>query len=349
MSYAVEVRNIHKRFGSSVALGDISLNIPPGNFVVLLGPSGSGKTTLLNIIGGFLEANSGQILIAGKDITSLPPAKRPTATVFQDYALFPHMNVLKNVVFGLAMKGITKTERLKRAQDALELVGLADFAKRSIHELSGGQKQRIALARSLVIEPQVLLLDEPLGALDLNLRKQMQHELVTIQKRIGTTFIHVTHDQEEAMSIADMIVVMDHGKIEDCGAPERIYLKPASKFSATFMGDSNLIRARVIAQEGKLLTLATPFGQFQLEGEVGQLTETVISLRPEQISLSPQALALGEAQLERKQFLGSYHQGLFKHSSGDYLKVQLPQDNRLSIGSSAQLYTQPENLVLVMR
>ncbi len=230
-SAGVEIRGVHKRFGETVALEDITLEFPAGSFVVLLGPSGSGKTTLLNILGGFLGPTSGEVRIGGESVLHLPPAERPTATVFQDYALFPHMNVMNNVAFGLAMQGIAKAERRERTADMLELVGLAGFGKRSVHELSGGQKQRVALARSLVTEPQVLLLDEPLGALDLNLRKQMQRELITIQTRVGTTFIHVTHDQEEALSLADLVVLMNAGKVEDVGAPKRLYLEPATRFA----------------------------------------------------------------------------------------------------------------------
>ncbi len=227
---AVEFRGITMRFGDKVALAGIDLEIAEGEFVVLLGPSGSGKTTLLNILGGFLEPDAGHVLISGNDVTRVSPEKRPTTTVFQDYALFPHMSVAANVAFGLRMRKVDKTAQQSRVDAALAMVGLAEFGNRRIHELSGGQRQRIALARALVVEPAVLLLDEPLGALDLKLRRQMQEELKQIQKRVGTTFVHVTHDQEEAMAIGDTIVVLNDGVIEDLGAPERIYLKPASRF-----------------------------------------------------------------------------------------------------------------------
>ena len=243
---AVEIAGVTKRFDETLALDAITLRIEEGSFVVLLGPSGSGKTTLLNILGGFLEPTDGRVLIKGADVTYVPPAKRPTTTVFQDYALFPHMTIAGNVGFGLAMQGIAKPERHLRVETALQMVGLAHTSARKVHQLSGGQKQRIALARALVVEPAVLLLDEPLGALDLKLRRQMQEELKAIQKRVGTTFVHVTHDQDEAMAIADTIVVMNEGRIEDQGPPERVYLRPKTRFAADFMGDSNFIDGRII-------------------------------------------------------------------------------------------------------
>ncbi|MBE9552237.1 MAG: ABC transporter ATP-binding protein, partial [Proteobacteria bacterium] len=228
-------------FGDKVAVEGIDLEIEEGAIVVLLGPSGGGKTTLLNILGGFLTPTQGRVFIAGADVTEMPAARRPTTTVFQDYALFPHMTIAGNVGFGLKMRGIAGAERAERVARALDMVGLAHTAERRAHELSGGQRQRVALARALVVEPSVLLLDEPLGALDMKLRRQMQEELKAIQRKVGTTFVHVTHDQEEAMAIADRIVVMNNGFIEDMGEPERIYLRPASRFTANFMGENNLI------------------------------------------------------------------------------------------------------------
>ena len=219
----------------------MSLTIAAGSYTVLLGPSGSGKTTLLSILGGFLQPEQGRVLIQGEDCTRMAPAKRPTATVFQDYALFPHMSIGGNVGFGLRMQGVAKAEREAKARDMLGLVGLAQAFDKKPHQLSGGQRQRVALARALVVEPAVLLLDEPLGALDLKLRRQMQDELKAIQKRVGTAFVHVTHDQEEAMALADHVVVMNHGRIEDEGSPERVYGRPATRFTATFMGESTVV------------------------------------------------------------------------------------------------------------
>ena len=217
----VRLEGLRKVYGDTVVVENFNLSIAGGEFVVLLGPSGSGKTTTLSMLGGFVEPSAGRILIEGEDVTELPPAKRPTATVFQDYALFPHMNVRSNVAFGLAMRGVARKERERTAEEMLRLVGLEGFGGRAIHQLSGGQRQRVALARAIAVTPKVLLLDEPLGALDLALRRQMQEELVRIQKRLGTTFVHVTHDQEEAMSIADTVVVMNRGQIGRASCRER--------------------------------------------------------------------------------------------------------------------------------
>ena len=239
----------------------MSLEIPEGSFTVLLGPSGSGKTTLLNIIGGFIAPSEGRVMIAGADITELAPAKRPTATVFQDYALFPHMTVGANVGVRPADARHVFGRARGEGAETLQLVGLAEAFDRKPHQLSGGQRQRVALARSLAVEPKVLLLDEPLGALDLRLRRQMQDELKSIQKRVGTTFIHVTHDQEEAMALADLIVVMNKGRIEDQGEPQRVYSHPGSCFTATFMGESTLIEGSVREISGEMLVIDTPVGK----------------------------------------------------------------------------------------
>ncbi|MBX6321379.1 MAG: ABC transporter ATP-binding protein, partial [Rhodospirillaceae bacterium] len=295
---AVELIGVSRRYEGVTALHAIDLAVPRGQFMVLLGPSGSGKTTILSIIGGFVEPTSGVVRIGGADVTGLPPARRPTATVFQDYALFPHMSVAGNVGFGLRMRGVGAAERRACAAAMLELVGLASFGNRRVHALSGGQQQRVALARALAVEPAVLLLDEPLGALDLALRRQMQDELKAIQRRLGTTFVHVTHDQEEAMSIADQICLLNHGRIEDLGPPERVYLRPASLFAATFMGESNIIEGRVAAAAGREVLAETPLGRLPLPGG-GAPGETVrLSLRPERIIPGPaeagDCVSLGE-------------------------------------------------------
>ena len=211
MSTLASVNTLSMHYGPTAALDDVSLAIPHGSYTVLLGPSGSGKTTLLSILGGFLQPTSGTVTIEGADCTLMPPAQRPTATVFQDYALFPHMSVGNNVGFGLRMRGADKAARDQKARAMLSTVGLPDAFDKKPHQLSGGQRQRVALARALVVEPHILLLDEPLGALDLKLRRQMQDELKALQRRVGTAFVHVTHDQEEAMALADHIVVMNKG------------------------------------------------------------------------------------------------------------------------------------------
>lgn len=349
---AVEFRDISMHFGTKVALDGINLSIEDGAFVVLLGPSGGGKTTLLNILGGFLEPTTGSVLIEGRDITAVPPAKRPTTTVFQDYALFPHMSIANNVAFGLKMRGVPKTEQTERVARALDLVGLGHTAKRGVHELSGGQRQRIALARALVVEPSVLLLDEPLGALDLKLRRQMQEELKSIQKRVGTTFVHVTHDQDEAMAIADIIVVMNDGFIEDQGAPERVYLRPASRFTATFMGDNNMIEGRVIRSAGGRATLETAAGTFELQGETVEGSMATLAVRPEHLhtEAAETRMSLGEARIEEAGFFGTHHQCRARLTGlEEPVKVRLPQKHIPQAGEAMNLYADPADMVLLTR
>jgi spermidine/putrescine transport system ATP-binding protein len=294
MTASVSIRNATQRFGDATALNGVSLDIAAGEFLVLLGPSGCGKTTLLNIIGGFAEPTSGQVLIGGRDMAGLGPRERPTTTVFQDYALFPHMTLADNVGFGLRMRGVPAPARRDRAAAMLALVGLAGRGDARPHALSGGQRQRVALARALAVEPDVLLLDEPLGALDLKLRRQMQDELKAIQRRVGTTFVHVTHDQEEAMAIADRIVVMNAGRIEDDGPPRRVYLEPATLFTAGFMGEIN----RIPLTQGQ-----TPLGPLQPG-------DGVLCIRPEAIATAdaapPGALRLGKATIVDQAFFGTH-------------------------------------------
>jgi spermidine/putrescine transport system ATP-binding protein len=304
----VEVRNVTHRYGEALVLDDITLEIAPAAYTILLGPSGSGKTTLLSVLGGFVEPWKGQVLIGGKDCTRLAPQRRPTTTVFQDYALFPHMTVEANVGFGLMMRGVRAHDRKAPVGAALSLVGLDGASNKRPNQLSGGQRQRVALARALVVEPAVLLLDEPLGALDLKLRRQMQDELKAIQHRVGTAFVHVTHDQEEAMALADHCVVMNRGRIEDVGPPERIYARPASRFTASFMGDSTAIEGTVAeAKEGRV-AVATALGHITLDVQAPAGVKLLLSLRPEHIQLGSPArsLHLGEAIVDAVTFQGSY-------------------------------------------
>ena len=240
-SHIIELVNVTKDFDSTEALKDINLYIRKNEFLTLLGPSGCGKTTMLRIIAGFEQPTVGDIFFEGKNINTLPPYKRKVNTVFQRYALFPHMNVYENIAFGLTIKGMNKKAISQKVKAMLELVNLSGFEKRSVDSLSGGQQQRVAIARALVNEPDVLLLDEPLAALDLKLRKGMQIELKNMQKRLGITFIYVTHDQEEALTMSDTIVVMQNGKIQQIGTPEDIYNEPKNAFVANFIGESNII------------------------------------------------------------------------------------------------------------
>ena len=289
MTADVSIRAVTQRYGTALALDAVSLEIAAGEFVVLLGPSGCGKTTLLNIIGGFAEPAGGQVLIGGRDMAGVGPKDRPTTTVFQDYALFPHMTLTENVGFGLRMRGVARAARDAKAAEMLALVGLSGRGDRRPHELSGGQRQRVALARALAVEPDVLLLDEPLGALDLKLRRAMQDELKAIQRRVGTTFVHVTHDQEEAMAIADRIVVMNGGRIEDVGPPREVYLRPKTLFTAGFMGEVN--RIPVAGGQSALGPMAVVDG--------------VLCIRPEAISEGG-ALRLGPCRVVETTFFGTY-------------------------------------------
>jgi spermidine/putrescine transport system ATP-binding protein len=242
---SVALEGVSKRFGDLVAVDDVDLDLSAGEFFTLLGPSGCGKTTTLRMVAGFEQPSAGRIRIEGEDVAGLPPHKRPTNTVFQSYALFPHLSVEDNVAFGLKRKKVAKGEIRRRVGEELEQVGLAAEAKRKPAQLSGGQQQRVALARALVNLPKVLLLDEPLGALDLKLRKGLQVELKRIQREVGITFVYVTHDQEEALTMSDRIAVMDRGRIEQVGAPEEVYERPATTFVAGFIGVSNLMPATV--------------------------------------------------------------------------------------------------------
>ena len=316
MNELVTIENLSRDFASTRALDDVSLTIKPGSYTVLLGPSGSGKTTLLSILGGFLQPSAGRVLINGEDCTNIPPAKRPTATVFQDYALFPHMTVANNVGFGLRMRGIEYATRNARAEEMLALVGLSQSTNKRPHQLSGGQRQRVALARALIVEPAVLLLDEPLGALDLKLRRQMQDELKAIQKRVGTAFIHVTHDQEEAMALADHVVVMNNGGIEDEGTPEKVYAQPASRFSATFMGESTIIYDHAI--------------------------------RPEHITIINSNGHLGSATITDIVYQGSYKRVLAKSDDTQFI-IRASAEADLSIGQTVQLDCAAQHMMKLVR
>lgn len=242
----IEVKSVSKFFGEKTALDNVNLSIRKGEFVTILGPSGCGKTTLLRLIAGFQTASEGEIFIGGKEITQTPPHRRPVNTVFQKYALFPHLNVFDNIAFGLKLKKMSKPEIEKKVKVALRMVGMTDYEYRDVNSLSGGQQQRVAIARAIVNEPEVLLLDEPLAALDLKMRKDMQMELKEMHKRLGITFVYVTHDQEEALTLSDTIVVMSEGRIQQIGTPIDIYNEPTNSFVADFIGESNILNGTMV-------------------------------------------------------------------------------------------------------
>ena len=310
MTDAVELYDVSRLYGTIRAVDQVTLKIEEGEFFSMLGPSGSGKTTCLRLIAGFEVPTSGSIIIHGKDASGIPPYNRDVNTVFQDYALFPHMTNLENIEYGLKMKGVTKSERNRRAKDALAMVALPDFGDRRPSQLSGGQRQRIALARALVNRPRVLLLDEPLGALDLKLREQMQIELKALQRRLGITFIYVTHDQGEAFSMSDRVAVFNHGRIEQVDTPQNLYRRPSTIFVADFVGTTNIIRG----------TLA-----HQLSGQT-----TPFSIRPEHIRFVTSEISDDHIRVSGKlvgiQYFGSYSRyGV--ETEHQLLSVQLPCTN----------------------
>ncbi len=281
---AVRLDGVSKAYADSYAVHDLSLDIAPGEFFSLLGPSGCGKTTSLRMIGGFTDPTDGTILLGGEDVTCLPPNQRNVNTVFQSYALFDHLSIADNVAFGLKRKGVGRSEIRERVGNMLDRVQLGGLADRKPRTLSGGQRQRVALARALVNRPQVLLLDEPLAALDLKLRRRMQVELKQIQREIGITFVFVTHDQDEALTMSDRVAVMNEGHVEQCGTPEDVYERPASTFVASFMGTSNLVPGTY--QDGNVVVEDGPSLAVGSRADVADGSSVSLSIRPEKIWLS---------------------------------------------------------------
>ena len=282
----VELIQVAKTFGSTVAVKDVSLQIRAGEFLTLLGPSGCGKTTLLRMIAGFELPDEGRVLLGGEDVTRVPPYRRDVTTVFQQYALFPHLTVFENIAFGLKRRGVAREEVKRRVGEALELVQLVGREDRRPNELSGGQQQRVALARALVLEPKVLLLDEPLAALDLKLRKQMQFELKSLQRRLGISFVFVTHDQEEALTMSDRVVVMRAGNVEQTGSPQEIYERPRTEFVAGFIGDSNIIEGVVESATAMSSLVKVGDASFAIAGNGVKAGDRVrVMIRPEKIRL----------------------------------------------------------------
>jgi spermidine/putrescine transport system ATP-binding protein len=330
----IDLERITKRFGDVTAVDDLSLQIERGRFFAMLGPSGCGKTTTLRMIGGFEDPSEGRVRLGGQDVTDLPPYKRDVNTVFQSYALFPHLSVERNVAFGLEQRKVARKEALTRAGEALELVQLTGLAKRRPAQLSGGQQQRVALARALVNRPRALLLDEPLGALDLRLRRQLQIELKRIQADVGITFVHVTHDQEEAMTMADTIAVMSEGRIEQAGSAVELYERPRTEFVANFLGISNLIDGTVASRAGSLVEVQTHDGaRLRVPSDRvpdGATGPVRIGVRPEKISLTPAGPdASGSSNALRGHvtvaaFLGTSIQYLVRVAGGEELTVMSP-------------------------
>jgi putrescine transport system ATP-binding protein len=333
----VEVERISKSFGDFKAVNDVSLKVYKGEIFCLLGASGCGKTTLLRMLGGFETPTSGKILIDGEDMTGVPPYERPVNMMFQSYALFPHMTVAQNVAFGLKQDRLRKPEIQDRVATMLDLVKMSDFAKRKPHQLSGGQRQRVALARALVKRPKLLLLDEPLGALDKKLREHTQFELISLQDKLGVTFIVVTHDQEEAMTLASRIGVMNHGEIVQAGTPSEIYEFPSSKFVADFVGSVNMFEGKLIEDEPNYVRIGSPElgGTIYVSHGISAPPEAVVwaAVRPEKIFMStvaPQDCSdnVVRGTVQDIAYLGDLSIYLVKLPTGKVVRVTQPNTSR---------------------
>jgi iron(III) transport system ATP-binding protein len=309
--HAVALHDVVKRFGSVTAVDGVTLMIERGTVVTWLGPSGCGKTTTLRMLSGLETPTSGQILVEGVDPVRVTARRRPTSMIFQEYALFPHLNVQDNVAFGLKVRGVLPTRRHARASELLELLGLGGLERRMPRELSGGQRQRVAMARSLILEPQVLLLDEPLGALDAQVRRQLVDELRSLQRRLGLTFVYVTHDQAEAMALSDRLVVMNRGTVVQDGSPDDVYRRPATTFVARFLGDCNILDGTLRATAGPTVTVdAAGFGTVMIGSEahaaiVHDAPSVKVALRPEDVRVVPAADGRARARVVDRTFLGS--------------------------------------------
>jgi spermidine/putrescine transport system ATP-binding protein len=326
----IRLEQLTKLFGDSVAVDAIDLLMPPGEFFTLVGPSGCGKSTTLRMIAGFERPTSGKIMLDGVDVGQVPPHKRSVNTVFQSYALFPHLNVADNVAFGLKYQRTTKEERRLKVAEVLSVVQLTGFEDRKPSQLSGGQQQRVALARALVLTPRVLLLDEPLGALDARLRKGLQVELKSLQEKLGITFVFVTHDQEEALTMSDRVAVMNGGRIEQAGSPREIYEQPETEFVADFLGVSNLLQAEASAHDGDGCDVR--IGEQHLRAEVGATDargDVKVMIRPERVGVEPQETG-GENRLpgmvEHAVFLGGATELHVRVPGGGLLKATVPND-----------------------
>ena len=332
MDDVVAVRQVVKRFGTFTALAGVSLTIGHNQFFTLLGPSGCGKTTLLRCIAGFEDVTEGTILLDGRDIARLAPNLRPVNTVFQHYALFPHMTVAENVAFGLKMQGMAPDARRKRAGEMLDLVHLSAFADRLPAQLSGGQQQRVALARALAPAPRVLLLDEPLSALDLKLRQAMRVELKQLQEDSGITFIFVTHDQEEALTMSDRIAVMSNGQVQQIGSAREIYEAPVNRFVADFIGETNLLPVKVASLAGGVARVVLPGGHeiTCAAAQTGPGAAHHVSIRPERLTIAPAGTGDLNATVDRLIYLGTDLQVLARLADGTALHLRLQNSARLS-------------------
>ena len=334
----VRLENITKKFGDTAVVDTMNLYVLKNEFITILGPSGCGKTTTLRMIGGFEAPTEGRIFFDEVDITGVPPYRRRINTVFQKYALFPHMNIYENIAFGLRIKKMQDSDIRPRVDRMLEMVGLRGFEKRSVQSLSGGQQQRIAIARALVNEPEVLLLDEPLGALDLKLRKEMQLELKEMQQELGITFIYVTHDQEEALTMSDAIVVMEHGVIQQIGKPVDIYNEPKNRFVADFIGESNLLNG-VMVRDGLVEFAGHAFGC--IDKGFGENKPVDVVVRPEDVTIVPSDKGQVRGIVESVVFKGVHYEMLISQQETEWL---IHSTRMNEVGSEVGLYIHPEDI-----
>lgn len=348
MSVKLETRDLGKVYGQFVALQPTDIQVREGEFLTLLGPSGSGKTTLLQMISGLVPPDSGQLLIDGQDATHLAPGKRGIGLVFQSYALFPHMSVRDNVAYGLRMRKYDKGQVNQAVDDALSMVRMQDFAHRYPNELSGGQQQRIALARCFAYRPSIILLDEPLGALDKNLREHMQLEIRRMHKELGATFIYVTHDQEEALTLSDRICLMNRARIEQLATPQELYDRPATRFAAEFIGHSNLLQGRReggghLNVEGRLLALDGCVGQDSQRVDA----EAFVLVRPEAARLTDPAAGMLVGTVDECVFLGSDTRALIRLPSGNRFSVRCARELNPRIGDAVGIAWEPARATLL--
>ena len=342
----IRLEGIVKSFDDTKVLNGIDLSVDENEFVTLLGPSGCGKTTTLRIIAGFEKPDEGRVYFEGRDITDLPANQRPVNTVFQNYALFPHMTVGENIAFSLRVKNRPEDEIKKKVANALKLVNLKGFENRRIDQLSGGQQQRIAMARAIVNEPRVLLLDEPLGALDLKLRQEMEYELVRLKKELGITFIYITHDQEEALTMSDKVVVMNEGYIQQEGTPQQIYDEPVNAFVADFIGDSNILSGQMVAEKVvRIDGVDYPCIDGKEEGFPPRRRVDVV-IRPEDIDIVPYGEGLWNGTIISKLFIGVHYEMLVQSEHGK-IEWLLQNYDQHEVGEKIGMYVDPENIQIM--
>lgn len=345
---SVSFQHVTKKFGSFTALPDLSMTVEPGTLVTLLGPSGCGKTTTLRLLAGLEHPTSGRVLIGGKDVTNLPANERDVSMVFQSYALFPHMTSLENVAYGLQSSGLKKAEAREKAEEGLALVGLAGMGHRLPAELSGGQQQRVAVARALVLEPQVLLLDEPLSNLDARLRRRVRTEIRELQQRLGFTAVYVTHDQDEALAVSDTIIVMKDGGIAQQGSPRALYEAPASAFIADFMGEANVLPCEVSAIENGLAQVQVGNMVLQLPGSQATLGQAQLAVRPNSVQVEPATSGAFMGTITHSAYLGDHIEYEVETEHGKLFVIDMVADEPLARNTSVAIHLKTRGLALIM-